>query len=95
MFLGGTGASSTLYAAHAALITPQQTPFGLLYLPGAQTAPSAMVIAQPGPPYVLRRRIPNDPALIGTTYSFQALTNSVLAPAGRAYTNPVTFTITP
>jgi hypothetical protein len=56
---------------------------------------AAVVHVHAGPPYVLRRRIPDDPALVGTTLSFQALTDSAAAPAGRAFTNPVTFVIGP
>jgi hypothetical protein len=94
-FLGPAGAISLLYAAHAAPVSPQATSFGLLYMPPGITVQSATVTAQPGPPYVLRRRIPNDPVLIGTTYSFQALIDSATAPAGRAYTNPITFMVLP
>jgi hypothetical protein len=39
--------------------------------------------------------MPNNPALIGTTFSFQALTDSVLAPQGQAYTNPTSFVVMP
>ena len=38
---------------------------------------------------------PPNPALIGRTISLQALTTSSLAPQGAAYTNVVSFTITP
>jgi hypothetical protein len=39
--------------------------------------------------------IPNDPALIGRTYSFQSLTTSSAAPAGLALSNPISFVIGP
>jgi hypothetical protein len=94
-FLGTEGAASTLFVAHAPLVIPSATPFGISWLPAMGTVQAAVVHVHAGPPYVLRRRIPDDAALVGTTFSFQALTQSAHAPAGQAWTNPVTFVIGP
>ena len=61
----------------------------------AQTIQLAVVPARPGPPFVLRRTMPSNPALVGTTFSFQALTDSAVAPQGAAYTNPTSFVVLP
>jgi hypothetical protein len=37
--------------------------------------------------------IPNVPALVGVTFSFQSLTQSLAAPKGAALTNVATFTV--
>ena len=49
----------------------------------------------PGPPVTFARPIPNDPFLLGRTFSFQARTTSALAPLGAAWTNVAAVTITP
>ena len=71
------------------------TPFGDFYLDPSQTILLGTVPAGAGPPFVLRRVMPSNPALIGTTFSFQARTDSAAAPSGAAYTNPTSFVVLP
>ena len=94
-FWGASGASSTLLLAKSGLTAPQATPFGDLYLDPSLIVVLGTVPAGPGRPFVLRRTVPSNPALVGTTFSFQALTGSAIAPAGSAYTNPTTFVVLP
>jgi hypothetical protein len=94
-FWGASGSMSQLFLSKQPLTPPQSTPFGDFYLAPGTVIALATVPAQPGPPHFLRRTIPNNPVLIGTTFSFQALTDSVLAPQGQAYTNPTSFVVMP
>ena len=57
--------------------------------------PLSLHRAQPGPPGNFQKAIPNDPQLYGRTFSAQALTRSLAAPAGAAWTNPIEFTFLP
>jgi hypothetical protein len=41
------------------------------------------------------RQIPNQAALVGRTFAFQALTDSPAAPLAKAFTNGVEVTFTP
>ena len=94
-FWGASGARSTLLLAKSGLTAPQATPFGDLYLDPGLLVVLGTVPAGPGRPFVLRRTVPSNPALVGQTFSFQALTGSAIAPAGKAYTNPTTFVVRP
>jgi hypothetical protein len=94
-FWGATGSTSNLLLARAPLTGGQSTPFGELYLDTSVIVDLGVVQAKPGPPFVLRRVMPSNPALVGTTFSFQALTDSAAAPQGKAYTNPTTFVVLP
>jgi hypothetical protein len=94
-FWGATGSMSQLFLSKQPLVPPQSTPFGDFYLAPGTVIGLGTVPAKPGPPFFLRRAIPNNASLIGTTFSFQALTDSVLAPQGQAYTNPTSFVVTP
>jgi hypothetical protein len=48
-----------------------------------------------GTPTLLQRLIPNDPALIGQSFSFQALVDSPTSPIQKAFTNAVEVTVLP
>lgn len=94
-FWGPAGGSSTLWFAPAPLTVPQATPFGSFYLDPSLAAVLGTVPVRPGRPFVLRRTLPGNPALVGRTFSFQALTSSSAAPQGQAYTNPISFVVLP
>jgi hypothetical protein len=94
-FWGATGSMSQLFLSKQPITPPQLTPFGDFYLAPGTVIALGSVPAKPGPPFFLRRTIPNNASLIGTTFSFQALTDSALAPQGQAYTNPTSFVVTP
>jgi hypothetical protein len=94
-FWGASGSLSTLFSAKLPLTAPQSTPFGNFYLDPSAVLQLTTVPARPGPPFILRRTMPSNPNLIGTTFSFQALTDSAVAPMGQAYTNPTSFVVTP
>jgi len=90
---GPQGAASTIYWARSSPVAPVATPFGQLALPAATMHIFAITSTSSASATLLQRSIPNALALVGQTYSFQALVDTPAAPAGRAYTNvaPVTF----
>jgi len=93
---GERGASTTVYFSRLAPVTPTSTPFGDLDLdPASIGTLLGPLLVHPTTPTSYARRIPNDAALIGRTYSFQALTSSGLAPQGAAYTNVAFVTFVP
>jgi hypothetical protein len=92
---GASGSMSQLFLSKQPLAPPQSTPFGDFYLAPGTVIALGTVPAQPGPPFFVRRTLPNDTSLIGTTFSFQALTDSTIAPQGQAYTNPTSFVVMP
>jgi hypothetical protein len=94
-FWGASGSTSQLFLSKQPLVPPQSTPFGDFYLAPGTVIALGTLPAQPGPPFFLRRTLPNDASLIGTTFSFQALTDSAIAPQGQAYTNPTSFVVMP
>jgi hypothetical protein len=47
----------------------------------------------PPAPFRLERVVPQSPGLMGTTFSFQALTVSNEAPLGRALSNPTSLLV--
>ncbi|HTE04837.1 MAG TPA: hypothetical protein VK824_01480, partial [Planctomycetota bacterium] len=51
------------------------------------------IVLSPAPNVVVAT-IPNVPALVGATFSFQSLTQSVVAPKAAALTNVESFTVT-
>ncbi len=81
---GPTGAASTVYWARSSPVGPASTPFGQLALPPAAIRVFALTSTSAFPPTTLQRSIPNAPALVGQTYSFQALVDSPAAPQGLA-----------
>jgi hypothetical protein len=91
---GQTGGTTAVYVSHGPL-APTATPFGQLELDPASSSLMLQSSVAPHPPVAFQRRIPDQPSLIGVTFSFQALTTSSLAPQGSAYTNVVSFTVLP
>jgi hypothetical protein len=85
--------ASVIYWARAAPVSPTATPFGEFDLPLGLTRVFAATTVASSAPTTLLRPIPSNAALVGQTYSFQALVDSAASPTGRAYTNvaPITF----
>lgn len=72
---------------------PVPTGFGSFFLNPFQFASLLTLASGPTTPGVLQATIPLAPSLLGFEFSFQGLTTSVLAPKGRALTNPVQFAV--
>jgi hypothetical protein len=89
---GPQGNATTVYFTRKPLVAPQATPFGELELNSTLMTPYKFTTVGSGPPKTISRPIPLNPALLGKTYSFQALTTSAAAPQGKAYTNAVQIT---
>jgi hypothetical protein len=94
-FWGASGSLSSVMLSLQPLTPAQSTGFGDFFLAPGSVVPLGSVPAQPGPPYAFLRRLPNNPLLIGTTFSYQALTTSAVAPQGQAYTNATSFVVVP
>ena len=92
---GQPGSQSRLWLSKLPLVDPSATPLGLLYLNGSGIATLGPFPLGLSPPSSLDLPIPDNPALVGRTFSFQSLTNSNRAPQGSALSNPVTFVIAP
>jgi hypothetical protein len=90
---GPQGNATTVYFARAALVAPQTTPFGELDLDPSKMSVFRATFVGSGPPKTIVRPIPNDLALVGLTFSFQALTDCAAAPQAKAYTNGVQLTL--
>jgi len=91
----GPNSPSLIYWARAGLAAPAATPFGVFQLDSQLARTFKMTTAGAFQPSVTQRMIPNDIALVGHTFSFQALTNSSAAPLSRALSNGVEVLITP
>ena len=94
-FWGALGSTSSVLLSRQALTPAQSTAFGNLFLAPGTVLSLGSVPALPGPPSVLLRRLQSNPLLIGTTFSYQALTSSAAAPQGQAYTNATSFVVLP
>ncbi len=92
---GPQGAPTVVYWARAGLVGAQSTPFGASELDQQLARTFRVTTAGAGMPNVTQRWIPNQLALVGHTFSFQALTDSSAAPLGKALTNGVEFTVVP
>ncbi|MCY2959374.1 MAG: right-handed parallel beta-helix repeat-containing protein [Planctomycetota bacterium] len=93
---GPTSAPTTLYSSRTALVViPAHTTFGALWLPRNALAVYKQTFTLPGPPNAALVRLTSDPTWIGRAVSFQARIASAAAPAGAAFSNPVTFTLLP
>ncbi|MFN0006466.1 MAG: right-handed parallel beta-helix repeat-containing protein [Planctomycetota bacterium] len=92
---GPPGSQARLWFNRLPLAAPSTTPFGSLYLESSGYAELGPYAIGGSPPLRLDLRVPNDPNLVGTTYSFQSLTSSSGAPQGWALSNPITFVIAP
>ncbi len=91
----GPDAPSVLYWARAGLASPAATPFGSFELNWLLARTFHVTSAGAATPSITQRRIPNQIALIGQTFSFQALTHSSAAPLSRAFSNGVEVSIVP
>lgn len=92
---GPAGATSILYwSRHPLASSPTSGPFGQFDLP-ALTSVFRLTTIGPSSLTTLQRSIPSSPLLVGQTFSFQALTDNVLAPNGKAFTDAVQVTILP
>lgn len=74
---------------------PQMTPYGLYHLPPVTTTLIALVRTYGDGGTVVPLMIPNDPALAGSTFAYQALVRSFSAPAGAAWSEPHTILVLP
>ena len=93
---GPVGATAILQFSRRALVSsPLNTPFGEFDLDPSNLGAYGISAVGQSAPVMFDRLIPNTPALIGQTFSFQARTTSALAPHGAAYTNGVQFTVLP
>jgi len=93
---GPQGAPAVLYWSRSAIAgSPTTTPFGQLDLPPSTTSIYRVTTAGAVTPTVLQRTIPAAVFLVGQTFSFQSLVDSASAPNGKAYSNPVQFTVMP
>lgn len=92
---GPQNAPSIIYWARAGLAGSQPTPFGAFQLNPQLARTFRVSSAGASAPATTVRMIPNQLALVGQTFSFQAFTDSPAAPLSRAFTNGVEFTVTP
>jgi hypothetical protein len=92
---GPPGGAVRLWFTRAPLVAPSVTPYGVLYLDSAAIVELGPFALGSSLPRRLDLRVPDDPALVGTTFSFQSLTASSTAPQGWALSNPVSFVVAP
>jgi hypothetical protein len=92
---GPQNAQSLIYWARSGLAAPTATPFGVFGLDTHLARVFRVTSAGASAPTITQRLIPSDIALVGHTFSFQALTDSPAAPLLRAFTNAVEFTVVP
>ena len=88
------GRSMVLFHRGGLLGTPVATPFGPLHLDRERARPFANARHSGSHlPAPIPRLLALDVSLSGATFGFQALSPSILAPAGLAYTNPVVIAL--
>jgi hypothetical protein len=93
---GEVGATTTVYFSRLPLAaTPMGTAFGQFDLDPSHYGFFKSSGVGQSTPVSVTRLIPHALALVGRTFSFQALTSSSSAPSGFAHTNPVQFTVVP
>ncbi|MBL8693614.1 MAG: right-handed parallel beta-helix repeat-containing protein [Planctomycetes bacterium] len=90
---GPNAATSVIAADGEVLTNPLATPFGDLSIAFTNAHVIATGSATASAPTAHVVVVPNNPALSGLTFSFQALTVSPLAAAGAAFTNAFTRTV--
>ncbi len=91
----GPNSSGVLYWARAGLSAPSFTHVSSFELNPQLARTFRFTTAGAATPSVTQRMIPNQIALVGRTFSFQALTDSAAAPLSRAFSNGVEVTIVP
>jgi Protein of unknown function (DUF1565) len=84
---------TTLFVAPGVPAIAHKTAFGQLRIGPSGILPLLVTIALSPDPALVVATIPNIPVLVGSTYSFQSLTQSVVAPKGAALTNVESFTV--
>jgi len=84
-----------LYWARTGLSAPSFTPFGSFELNPLLARTFRFTTSGAASPSITQRMIPNQIALVGQTFSFQALTDSPAAPLWRAFSNGVEISIVP
>jgi len=89
---GAPGSATIVHFSRLGLAAPQSTPFGSLELPPNYGQLFVGVIPAVGP-FVFQRPIPNNPALLGRTFGFQALMASAAAPVGSCWSSAEAVTI--
>jgi hypothetical protein len=94
-FWGAPGAHARLLFSRQPLAEGRSTPFGQLSLRRDALLVLGELVIGPLPPAVRVRNVPDDPALIGRTFSMQTLTDSGAAPRGLALSNPVSYVLAP
>jgi hypothetical protein len=92
---GPQGAASIVYWTRTGLVGAQPTPFGSFVLDSNSVHVFKFTSAGAAAPTQILRQIPNQPLLVGRTFAFQALTDSLAAPLAKAFTNGVEVTFVP
>lgn len=92
---GASGAHARLLLSRQTASAPQSTPFGSFVLLRPRTLGLLSVPLGPPTPARFSLRVPSSPALVGTSLTLQALTQSAAAPRGRALSNPVALVVEP
>lgn len=93
---GPVGGRTTFFCSRAALLpTPVATPFGPYWLDQPHTVALLPRGVAPAPPSVIHFHVPSNALYAGSTYGFQALTSSLHAPSGMAFTQPVAMLFVP
>ncbi len=93
---GPQGAATTVYfSRHPLQVAPQSTPFGEFWLDPNSFGVFRVTTAGALSPGLVQRSIPNAPALVGQSFSFQSRCASPNAPNGLAYSNPIAVVIEP
>ena len=92
---GPQGNASAVFWTRAGLVAPLATPFGSFELDPALARTFRLVTVGASSPTQIVRNIPSHPALVGQTYAFQALTDSLAAPLSKAFTKGVQVTFAP
>jgi len=88
---GAAGSIANVQWARTGLVAAQPTLFGAFELDPLR----ARLFTTLSAPGQVMRTIPNEPLLVGHTFSFQALVDSAAAPFGRAFSNGVEVTVRP
>ncbi len=74
---------------------PDPTPFGDRFLPRPLLELVTTRKSTDPAPIFFQAPIPNDPALVGLPFSFQALSRTSTSPTGASWTLAKTVTVTP
>jgi hypothetical protein len=88
------GVARLAFTRDGLLPAPQRTPFGAFELGGSLARLGTWSVA-PGPPTLAVLPLPPDPALVGRTLAFQALTTSTVASPVLAWSNAATVVVEP